>query len=200
MRLGCLLLFGTVALLWAGGQGFYQAVTNRTPTMLTCADLEKAPAKAAWVRVTGCTGSLIDSSYKKKYSSVTEIFIPVHTKGGSETAHLVVATEDPSLLAVAKRMSEADAKSDTKAMLSFLAENAKALQYDQEIEGMVRSGFDSDDKVLKHLRERKKGLAADFVVLDQGKKPGMIKSGLMLGGGVLLGVACIALFASKSSS
>jgi hypothetical protein len=200
MRLGCLFLFGTVALLWAGGQGFYQALTNRAPVTMTCADFEKAPAKAAWVKVTGCTGSLIDSSYKKKYGSVTEIFIPVHTKGGSETAHLVVATDDPAVLAVAKRMSEADAKGDTKAMFSFLAENMTALQYDREIEGMVRSGFDSDDKVLKHLRERKKGLAADFVVLDQGKKPGMIKSVLLLGGGLLLGVVGIAMFASKSSS
>jgi len=95
-----------------------------------------------------------------------------------------LATRDREVVDLAKKMSKIDSK-DIKAMLGFVAENAKRLRHEKEVEGMVRSGIDSDDKVLKHLREKKEGLAADFVVLDDGRKPGFL-SALLLGAGVLL--------------
>jgi len=96
-----------------------------------------------------------------------------------------LATRDQEVVDLAKKMSKIDSK-DIKAMLGFVAENAKRLRYEKDVEGMVRSGIDRDDKVLKHLREKKEGLAADFVALDDGRKPGFLWSALLLGAGVLL--------------
>ena len=187
MRLGCLGAALTIGLLWGGGQGVYQAVTNRAPTEVTCADLDLGLPKGAWLRVSGCTGSLLDASFKTRLGVVTEVYLPLHAKRDGETeppAHLVLATRDREVVDLAKKMSKIDSK-DIKAMLGFVAENAKRLRHEKEVEGMVRSGIDSDDKVLKHLREKKEGLAADFVVLDDGRKPGFL-SALLLGAGVLL--------------
>lgn len=201
MRAVWLLGASSLALLWMGGQGVYQALTNRSPVDATCAGLEKTVPSATWLRVKGCTGLLTEASYKRKGSVIREVYIPVHAprpEGATEdpVSHLVVATADDGVVALMREMAELDKSKDAKGIQLFMAQNAQRIRFDKDVEGMVRWGIDSDDKVLSHLRERrKKRLAEDFVVLDEGQQPALIWSATLLGGGIILGVFVLAILA-----
>ena len=201
MRAGCFFVVVTIGLLVSGGQGLYQAVTNRTPTEIACADLDKTLPTKAWVRVTGCRGSLVDASYRSRFGVITEVFVPVRppaAAGSKEApAHLVIATTDDAVIDVVKKMSAIDEK-DMKGALSFLVENAGKMRLERDFKGVIRSGIDSNDKVLRHLKE-KGDVAPQFVVMDEGKEPGILGSLAQLGGGALLAVGMLARAASKAN-
>jgi hypothetical protein len=148
MRLiGTLVLFGTIALLWKGGQGVYEAVGNTEPTELSCAELEKTPPATGWFRLTGCVADLLDASYRKSGSEVTEIFIPAYPAGVEkpDKIHLVVATEDPELSAFMEEMASVDESRGTGAALQVLAKHADKLRVTRNFQGMVQAGIDKSD-------------------------------------------------------
>jgi len=184
-KLGCLLM---LALLWAGGQGVYEALSNRSPESLSCEAAQTTPPRSGWVHITGCKVNVLEAAYKTRAGVATDdIFIPLTAggQGGAKTVRLVLATKDPDIVAVVKEMSALD-QNDKKAFFSFLAKNAKRLIRDKDVSGMVQSGIDKNDKIHRRLKELNQDLAADFLVIDEGREPRLLWSLSLLGGGVLL--------------
>src|SRR5262245_10606107 len=123
---GCLVM---IALLWAGGQGVYEGVRNRSPQTMTCAEAEKAPPTASWLHLTDCKVNVLGATYKTRFGKPTdEVFVPLSGAGkeDSKTTRFVLATKDPDIIAVVGEMAAVDSK-DTKAVFSFMAKNAKRL-------------------------------------------------------------------------
>jgi hypothetical protein len=177
-----------IALLWAGGQGAYEALRNRSPETMTCEAAQATPPRSAWVHLTGCRVNVLEAAYKTRAGVATDdIFVPLTSggQGGDKAVRLVLATKDPDVVAVVKEMSALDEK-DTKALFSFLAKNAKRLVRVKDVTGMVQAGIDKDDKVYRRLKEVNKDLAADFLVIDEGRQPRLLWSLVLLGGGLLL--------------
>jgi hypothetical protein len=189
---------GDAGPLWAGGQGVYEAVRDRTPQSMTCDEAQTTPPSAAWIHLTGCRVNVMEAAYKTRLGVPTgDIFIPLapRDRRASGPVHFVLATKDPDIVAVAKEMAALDGK-DTGAAFAFLAKNAKRLIRDKDVTGMVQSGIDKDDKLHRRLRELNKDLVADFVVVDEGRRPNPLVSLLLLVGGLAL-VLVIGVSAAK---
>jgi hypothetical protein len=197
-KLGCLLM---LALLWAGGQGVYEGLRNRSPETLTCEAAQAMPPPSTWVHLTGCRVNVLEAAYKTRFGVPTDdIFIPLKAGGGGDKAiRLVLATKDPDIVAVVKEMSALDGN-DKKAFFSFLAKNARRLVRDKDVTGMVQSGIDKDDKIHRRLKEQNKDLADDFLVIDEGREPRLVWSLVLLGGGILLVVLLGAGAAGKKAA
>lgn len=184
-KLGCLV---TLALLWGGGQGIYEAVRNRAPQSMTCDAAQTIAPSADWVHLTGCSVNVMEAAYKTRLGVPTgDIFIPLVPKGRHTPGpvRFVLATKDPDIIAVTGEMAALDGK-DKGATFAFLAKNVKRLIRDKDVTGMVQSGIDKDDKLHKRLRELNKDLVADFVVVDEGRSPTPLMSFLLLLGGLVL--------------
>ena len=182
-KLGCLLV---LALLWAGGQGVYEVLQNRSPESLTCEAAQAAPPRSAWLHITGCKVNVLEAAYRTRAGVATDdIYVPLTAggAGGHKIVRLVLATKDPEIVAVVKEMAALD-ENDKKAFFSFLAKNAKRLIRDKDVTGMVQSGIDKNDKVHRRLKELNKDLADDFLVIDEGREPRLLWSLVLLGGGV----------------
>jgi hypothetical protein len=198
-KLGCLLM---LALMWAGGQGVYEGLRNRTPETMSCEAAQATPPRSSWVHLTGCRVNVLEAAYKTRFGIPTDdIFIPLKagTGGGDKTIRLVLATKDPDIVAVVKEMSALDGN-DKKAFFSFLAKNVRRLVRDKDVTGMVQSGIDKDDKIHRRLKEQNKDLADDFLVIDEGREPRLLWSLVLLGGGLLLVVLLGAGAAGKKAA
>jgi hypothetical protein len=196
---GCL-LFIVIALLWGGGQGVYVGMKNRQPTSLSCADFYAGRPKSEWLKLTGCRLSYLGATYRERFGDIREVFVPVLPVGErrDKTIRLVLATEDAETIALLKEMKKAS-EQDQKALFGFLAQNAKRLFVERDVEGTLQTGIDRSEKTMKKLRQAEKDLADDFAVLDEGKKPSLFASLALLGGGLLGGLLLIALAARKTS-
>lgn len=196
-KLGCLL---TLALLWGGGQGVYEALRNRSPQEMTCEQAEKTPPSGSWLHLTGCRVNVMEAAYKTRFGvPIDDIFIPLTSAGpGKKPVRFVLATKDPEIIAVVKEMAALDEK-DKGALFTFLAKNAKRLVRDKDVKGMVQSGIDKNDKVQRRLRDVNKDLVADFVVIDEGREPGFLWSAFLLTGGVVLAFLFVAGSQSKTA-
>ena len=198
--LGCLL---TIALLWAGGQGVYEAVRNRAPESLSCEQAQKTPPRSAWVHLTGCSVNVMEAAYKVTSAGqpTDDIFIPLTAKepGETKTVRFVLATKDPDIVAVVKEMTAVDGK-DQSAFFAFLGKNANRLVRDKDVTGMVQSGISKNDSIHKRLRELNKGLVEDFVVIDEGREPALMWSLLLLAGGVIILLLFVARAGTKAKA
>jgi hypothetical protein len=198
-RFGCLLILVMLGLFIAGGQGCYEAVRNRAPHEMTCADADKGLPEAQWLHLKDCTLNVLGAAYQTRNGKPTnEIYIPISGGGENKLSRIVLKTNDPDVVAVVKEMAALDEK-NTSGFLAFMARNKDRMFRTKDVKGMVQAGIDKSDKVQSKLREMNKELAADFVVLDEGREPGFIKSGLMLGGGALVGVLLLAIGRGGSS-
>ncbi len=191
MRLGCLGIAIAALLIWAGGQGTYEAMTNRRPTEMTCGDVAQAAPHTSWLRLTGCVADVTDSVYRERGGEVKELFIPLRPAGPKDAkpVHVLLSTKDPQLLALAQEMVAVDKANKPSETLLFVVKNRDRLRVQRPIEGMVRSGIDKDDKVQSQIQGlRQKDLAADFVVLDDGREPRLgVSLAMLLGGVAILG-------------
>jgi hypothetical protein len=186
--LGKLLVwFVPIAMMWAGGQGVYEAVTNRAPQSISCEAANNTPPSAAWLNLTGCRISVIEAAYETRSSGEPsgDIYLPLTSAGDgkSRPVHFVLATRDDAVVSVVKELSALDAKNQG-AFFEYLGKNAKRMIYDKDVRGMVQSGINKNDKIQARLRDLNKNLAADFVVIEEGKEPSLTWSALLLAGGI----------------
>jgi hypothetical protein len=188
-RLGCLLIFGTIALLWGGGQKIYTGLMNSSPTSLTLAEYEKTKPPAHWLKLSDCQLSVAECLVRQDASkSVTEIFIPLRAKGGAAgKSQVLFATKDAGLMLVNAQLGSV--KSEQEA-ISVLTTHRDKL-YNREVQGLVRYGIDLKDKDRRELATLGPSLASDFIILDDGAKPSLGLGFLMLVGGLLLGTGTV---------
>lgn len=185
MRLGCLAIIGALYLIWSGGQGLYIAAKNRTPAELACENYDEVMPSKEWLKLTGCTLDVLESSYMEEGGRIVELFIPARGAGEQEgdTIYVLVATKDETLLYLSNQMLKIE---DEAEAMRFYAANSRVLMATRDVEGLVRYGVDLDDSDRDKLAGLDATLAPNFVILDEGKKPRFGKSLGFLGGGLVL--------------
>jgi hypothetical protein len=185
MRLGCIAVLVGGYLLWAGGQGLYTVAKNRKPFEVSCQSYAQVRPSQEWLELTGCSLSLLDASYTETSGTVTELFIPARGESDAEGApiHVLVATKDPELLGLANQLVKIE---DQGEMMRFSLEHSDKMFPTRDVRGLVRYGVDLDDDERAQLKGLDDALAENFVILDEGKEPGVGKSLGMFGGGAVL--------------
>lgn len=193
MQLGCLVAFGALYLMWMGGQGLYTSIKNRAPMELACENYDDVKPSKEWLKLTGCELNVLESSYMEQNDKVVELFIPARGPGEDEgdPIYVLVATEDEELLGLADEMMSLESEAE---LITYFARHRDRLYVKRDVQGLVRYGVDLDDSDRADLAGLDDSLAADFVIIDDGKKPGFAKSLGFLGGGtvLLLGVGAAA--------
>jgi hypothetical protein len=200
MRLGCIAVLAGLYLIWSGVHGLWTAVRNREPFEVSCRDYADRKPTKEWLRLTGCTMSLMEASYTENGGKATEIFLPA--RGAQELegtrAHVLVATKDGTLLSVANQLLETK---DEAALMRYALDHHEQILSTRDIEGLVRRGVDLDDEERTKLESLDATLAEDFVILDEGRTPGVMGPlGLFAGGAVLLFFSAFALAPTGAKS
>jgi hypothetical protein len=180
---GCIFFLIVIALLWGGGQGLYEGLRYREPRSIACEEALQAPPLSGWVHLTGCR---VDGFHvvRKTHLGIPsdDLYVPVTSRDPAVKAvRIVLATKDPDLVAVVNEFSK---EKDTKAQILFMVKNDKRLRRDKDITGMVQSGIDREDKLFRRLRELDRNIADDFVVIDEGRTPNLLRSGILFLAGV----------------
>ena len=191
MRAGCILPLVTIALLWAGGQGVYTAVTNRQPVRLSYDEYIATKPKASWLELTDCVVAVPEAAVKKgKVAKISkEAFIPLHSPNAKDDkVHVLVATSAPETLELLRQLEAAP--NDAEA-IELLVQRKDALYAKRTVKGLVRFGIEMKDEDREKLASLDKNLVEDFVVLDEGKKPEMGLNLSLMGIGLLFGVLWI---------
>jgi len=193
MQLGCIAAIGALYMMWMGGQGLYTSVKNRTPMELACEHYDDVKPSKEWLRLTGCELNLMESSYMEEGGKAVELFIPARGPGEEEgdPINVLVATDDEELLAFMNEMMHLETERE---LMGYFARHRSKLHVRRDVEGLVRYGVDLDDSDRAELAGLDDALASDFVIVDDGKRPGFAKSVGFLGGGIvlLLGVGAVA--------
>lgn len=198
---GIILIFVAIALLWGGGQGVYTTLTNLKPTEMTYAEYIQSKPAQKWLRLTDCVLPLTDSMYSQSRLTdiIREVYIPVRAPGENNTGtvHCLFATKDPNIIALVTRFNSIKSEDE---LVKFAVENREALQAQRNIQGLVRFGIELKDKEKRKLTRLGENLAADFIIVDDGKKPAVAVSAVMFLAGLALTAWIVAGFFRKPSS
>lgn len=192
MRLGWITLIIGLAATALGGHALYEVRAAGEKQDIAYARLVGEMPRLGWYRVTGASYSLIDAVTLQGMtgSTLADVYVRVHAdgmaSGGEAPAKLLVHIEDQQLAdRVAGILSRA---ADEPHLLS---ENAKLLEAEHPVEGMVEGPLSidyTDQKgVSGALGER---LAGGYLVIAQGRTPDDDRRGLICLA-VGLGLLCL---------
>lgn len=171
-----------------GLQQLWTWITNTSPLEISAQDYTKQRPSAKWIKLNGCYLDLTEAAYFHKQGSnrVTELFIPVRPVQDKEAKQIfiLIGTKNAEMLALAQKL--ADVRTEQEA-IQILQQNEKKIFQETDIRGLIRHGVDLDSKDRARLAGLDKALSADFVILDEGKKPDPMAGLIALG----LGVGCM---------
>jgi hypothetical protein len=183
-----------IALIWGGGQGVYEAATNRAPQSISCEQANKTPPAAAWLNLTGCRINVIYAAYTSGSNGAPDgdIYLPLLLRRDAESSeanakerlHYVVATRDPAIVSVVKEMNALDGKDSS--VILYAAKNMDRVMFEKNVVGMVQSGINRREKIVEKLRSLNDNLQYDFVVIEEGKEPSVVWSAAVLTAGAAL--------------
>ena len=187
-------------LFWAGGQGLYVSLTNRTPTVLSYDDYAKSNSKASWLAITNCMLDLADASYRTTSGSTvpTELYIPVTGLGDkSDQVRVLLATKSSRMILA---LAELENKKTESEALAWMMKNHELAFPKNGVKGLVRFGLDMKEKDRSKLLKLQPNLTKDFIILDDGQEPSLVKSlGMIAGGVALLGVGGFMILRKKDA-
>lgn len=193
MRLGWIALIiglGTTAI---GGHTLYEAQVAGKKKDIAYARLVEEMPSLGWYKVTGASYSLIDTVTVLGVTGATlpDVYVRVHADGmlnGDAPAKLLVHIEDQRL---ADQLAEILFRAADEPQL--LSENAKLLEEEHPIEGMIEGPLMIDYTDQKGVRgalgDR---LADDYLVIAQGRTPGDNRRGILF---LAVGLGLLALSA-----
>ena len=187
-----LLLVPAAALVALGGDGLYHALRGRERVTIDCGDFARARPPAHRVLVTGCEIDYAGAGFREADGKVEELFLPARPAGVRVPAPLVVATRDPSALALVQIVAGDGKTSPPQESLAMMEKAATAAGAAGAIDGLIRSGF------VERIRTRRvlSGLmgtpvAADAVMIDLDRRAGFGRPALALAAGLLLGLVAL---------
>lgn len=197
-RIGCLMICGSLFLLWSGGQGVYTGVTNTKQTEISLADYEKQKPAATWLKLKNCQVNVMDAAYSSKFGTIEEVYIPLTVPDAPDEAkiHVLLATKNQATINLVNQMG--GIKMDEQGM-KFIVQNKDKLMGKRDVDGTVRFGIDLKDKDRRKLANLDKNLSPDFVILSEGEKPQILISILMVAGGIGLLLVSLFVVAGKGS-
>lgn len=190
ISLGCLGYIIVIACFWAGGQGVFTWIKNREPLEITIEDYIGKKPDALWLTLKNARLSLLEAAHKESISGrITEIYIPLRRKDEQPGApvHVLLSTKDKEIIAA---LDDINSGKDMKQVVDAASRHAEKLFMEKDITGLVRYGIHSDDKTRDKLAGLRMRLAKGFVIVDEGEKPDLLTSVLMLvfGAAVAIGM------------
>lgn len=200
ISLGCLGYILVIAMLWGGAQGIYTALKNRAPLEISAADFIKTRPSAEWVTLKDAQLNLVEAAHKERFGKLTEVFIPVRPKGESLDApvQILMSSKDKEILAAMEELNKAGEQSE-EAALGTLARHADKLRMERDVSGLIKFGIESDSRTRDKLGKLDMNLAADFSILEEGARPELGTSIVLLGSG-LIGVFIILRRAARAEA
>lgn len=184
MRLMLFLLIVGGVCVWWGSQNTYIALRDRHQLEISCADYVTKRPEARWLKLTGCEYDFDHMAYEQSQSgTISKVYLPLRPTGEqSGPTRIVVVRDDEEMVKVANALEHDDAKPEP-------AFDHVMQQLAQPTEGLVQFGLDLNDKDKKDLAGLGLGLDRDFVLIDNGAKPKLMKGlGVLSLGLTLLGV------------
>lgn len=163
LRARIFLTLVAVVCCWFAGQSIYTWLTNRHPTVITCADYLRTRPSAKWLELTDCDidfeGAIQLQSRVLKLDKGS--FVPVRPRGIAGPVAIVIKMRTDDF--------------DNRILDDIEGELAADKPTTQPgapttVKGLVVFGLESDSKTEKALRDSGK-LTADFVIIDPAGKP-----------------------------
>jgi hypothetical protein len=177
-----------VALLWGGAQNVYTSLRNRSPTELSCAELERDPPTAEWLSLRDCEYDIENlASEALLGAAVLELYVPLRPlgDGAGGPSRIVLKTSDAELVKVVQKLLSASGSPEALTHARSLAE----LRAPARITGLVKFGIELKSAEVKKLKELNPNLPEGFLLLEQGEHPLPLAFSVVLFGlGVLLSV------------
>jgi hypothetical protein len=182
-----ILLAPAAALLLFGAEGLYYAVRARHETVLSCDQFARSGAASPRVRVTGCAFDHNGAAHRRAGERIDELFLPARSsgdKGGA--AHLIVATRDPSALALAQTVFGAGRTATPEQSLAVMQKVVAVLGISNAIDGLARTGTIERLRSKRILSGFATPVAADAAIVDVRGAPDYLRPALALAAGILL--------------
>lgn len=153
-----------------------EAMANRAPTPMACAEfLSRLPA-GTWVQLTGAVGALRNSAYRTKNNAVDRVYVPMTCDGGaSGRFRMVLATEDPTLIRSLTAKQDVEIRRDITGMVR----TSKEHQTETTTGGGLEGGGCAQCPV------KIDGLGSDYVVIEEGVEPSMVRGAAWLIGAIV---------------
>jgi len=189
LSFGLLRLILPLVLLWAAGQGLYTALTNRHPVSMTFAEYERQRPDAKWVELKSTQLDMTGVMSSGFVGSVSEVYIPLRAGGSRSDAKVfaLLLTRDQGTLDLVREMKMI---TDEKAALAFMLKNHERLRPVRDVSGLLQFGIDSESKKRRKIAKLNPDLAADFIVIEEGKRPGILASMSLLGASFVAAWLC----------
>jgi hypothetical protein len=182
-----LLLLG-IPLLVHGGEGLYDAVSNRQMTSVNCDQFMLTPPKARWLHVMGCEIDYMHPGFNASAGRVTEMFFAMRRRNEAPDApvSLIVATRDSQALAAAQPALGSDTDLDEEAFTVAMLRVVDILRAAREVDGCARNGIVQRLLARRELSGFGAPLTDDAVVMDLHARPSFLAPGIETGAGLLL--------------
>jgi len=182
------LLLVSLVFLAHGGEALYYAATNRQPVIVPCDQFARQRPSALWLRVTGCDVDYLGAGYRESNGRLDELFLPMRPPSQPPTSPvaLVVATNDPQVLAIAGTTIGNNQQPDQDAYAGMMRRIVTMLRASKEVEGYARSGVIERLQTRRALAGLTAPLAQDFVVVDLHARPSLVRPGIEVGIGLAL--------------
>lgn len=185
---GCLLIIITLGLLWGGGQEIYTSIRNQKPLVMTCQEYLDQRPSSEWVTLTDARLDFLNSAVlKSKLGDRTkEVFIPLKGKNDNpeRAIQLLLASDSAETISLMDTMSVALEKAKTPADVS--PDILEKFREVKTVSGLIRFGINADSRTEEKLAKLGLPLAADYVMLNEGKSPSAVTGLIMFGLGLLL--------------
>jgi lipoprotein-releasing system ATP-binding protein len=147
-----------LALIVAGAQGAWLAVTNLRPTEVSCADWAQEPPRGEWLRLSDCmvdTDTILHDAWRHEGRRYYMPLLPRDAEKGTRAA-LVLVTRD-------LRLDYDNAREGW---------NGDSLVPLLQVEGMVKRGKGRDDSLARAVADKLQDQLADgYGLLEAGEVP-----------------------------
>lgn len=200
---GCFSLLVVIAMIVGGGQQLFVAVTNWSPTEMTCAAYAQQRPSGKWVDLHDCELHVEEASYSSLFGvgDPSELFIPAFPVGAGDDAKalVVLRTSDRGLLDLSTELAHLD-KADETAQLTWLASHLSDLHPVRDVAGTVQFGIDLTAKEHDQVKALGDSLDPGFVIVKDGDEPHLAGALVMLALGVGCGALWIGINARKTAT
>lgn len=185
MKLTSAFVLAGLLLLAVGAEGLYRVTAQQA--VLSCDTLLTQPARASWVKLSGCQLGE-DLHHTEAGGRFSELLFPVRRKGASssEPALMIAVTRSPEALAIAEGTIGNAQQPNEEARTVMMLRLATVLDATPDIQGFVRRSWldlpgrrQADGAVSVPL-------APGAEVLELNERPGVVLPAVVAGAGAAL--------------
>ena len=195
-NLNVILALAGVVLVVAGAWSLRDQLGHRSPVEVTCAEYARRSLSVLWLRARDCDIDYLNAGYRESRGTIQELFFAVRPAGASRTqpAVLVMATRDPSVLAIAQGGIGEGQQPNQEQFLIMMLRIVTALNAARRIEGRLRVGWMDRLRARRVLSGLTTPVAPSAMVVDLHASPAYTGPAIQMALGTALVIAAVVLF------